>query len=166
MTVTLYDTTVPLFITNVKMIKTIIEKGREKFSSNESELLESKLVEGMGGFIFQIQRISDTAKGLAVRAGNVAPVALPDNEKTFADVQARLQKTVDILESIKEDDFNASAEKTIKVPSAKLGAIDMSGRDYVVKFAIPNFFFHVCMTYALLRKAGVDVGKDDFLCRN
>lgn len=123
-----------------------------------------QLIADMGGLPYQIQRVSDTAKGVAVRAGGVSPVSLPDNETTFAQLQERIQKTLDILESIKEADMNASEEKEIVLPS-RAGEIKMTGKEYILKFAIPNFFFHVCMAYAILRKEGVDVGKSDYLGR-
>jgi hypothetical protein len=118
----------------------------------------------MGGLPYQIQRVSDTAKGVATRAGGVAPVSLPDNETTFPQLQERIQKTLEILESIKEADMNVNEDKEIVLPS-RSGEIKMSGKEYILNFAIPNFFFHVCMAYAILRKEGVDVGKGDYLGR-
>ena len=61
--------------------------------------------------------------------------------------------------------MNANEEKEVVLPSRKLGPIKMTGKEYISKYAIPNFFFHVCMVYAILRKEGVDVGKNDYLGR-
>lgn len=165
MTLTLYEITIPVFITNLKTVSKLVEKGRLHFSTNESALLESKLIADMDGFIAQIQRISDTAKGVAVRSGGVAAISLPDDETTFPQLEERIQKTIKILESVKEADMNSSEEKEIVLQSQKFGAIKMTGKEYILKYAIPNFFFHVCMTYAILRKEGVDVGKNNYLGR-
>lgn len=161
MPLTLYEISIPVFITNLKNLSKFLEKGRLHASSNESALIEAKLIADMGGLPYQIQRVSDTAKGVAVRAGGVAPVSLPDNETTFPQLQERIQKTIDILEGIKEETMNASEEKEIVLPRE----IKLTGKEYLLKFAIPNFFFHVCMAYAILRKEGVDVGKNDYLGR-
>ena len=162
MTLTLYEITIPVFITNLKIVSKLVEKGRLHFANNESVLLESKLIADMNGFIAQIQRISDTAKGVAVRAGGVAPISLPDDETTFSQLQDRIQKTIEILESVDKDVLNGSEEKEISRQTSS-GLLKMTGKDFMLKVAIPNFFFHVCMAYAILRKEGVDVGKSDYL---
>lgn len=164
MPLTLYEISVPVFITNLKNLSKFLEKGRLHFSSKESALVEAKLIADMGGLSYQIQRVSDTAKGVAVRAGGAAPVSLPDNETTFPQLQERIAKTIEILESVKEAEMNASEEKEVVLPS-RSGEIKMSGKQYILKFAIPNFYFHVCTAYAILRKEGVDVGKADYLGR-
>ena len=158
MTVTLYDVTIPVFIANLKNLSKFLEKGRLHASPNESSLIEAKLIADMAGLPYQIQRVSDTAKGVAVRSGGVDPVALADTETTFPQLQERIQKTIEILESVKEEDMNASETKEVEFGQRKA-----SGKDYILKFAIPNFFFHVCIAYAILRKEGVDVGKKDYL---
>jgi hypothetical protein len=164
MPLSLYEVSIPVFIKHLNMLSKILEKGRIHASSNEAGLLESKLISDMGGLIYQIQRVSDTSKGVATRAGGVAPVSLPDNETTFPQLQERIQKTIEVLNSVKEETMNASEEKEISMPTRN-GEIKMSGKEYILNFAIPNFFFHVCMTYAILRKEGVDIGKNDYLGR-
>lgn len=165
MTLSLYEVTVPVFIANLKSLSKFLEKGRVHASSNESALIESKLVADMANLSYQIQRVSDTAKGVAVRAGGVAPISLPDTETTFAQLQERIQKTIEILEGVNEETMNGSEEKEIELPTSRTETTKLSGKNYILNFAIPNFFFHVCMTYAILRKEGVDVGKNDFLGR-
>jgi hypothetical protein len=165
MPITLHEATVAVFITNLKNLSKFLEKGRLHASSNESTLIEAKLIADMGGLPYQIQRVSDTAKGLAVRIGGVEPVSLTDNETTFPQLQERIQKTINILESIKEETINANEEKEVVLPS-RAGEVKFTGKSYALKFAIPNFFFHVVTAYAILRKEGVDVGKSDYLGRN
>jgi hypothetical protein len=164
MPLTLYEISIPVFITNLKNLSKFLEKGRLHFSSNESALIEAKLIADMGDLSYQIQRVSDTAKGVAARAGGVDPVPLPDNETTFPQLQERIQKTIEILERVKEADMNASEEKEI-VLQLRSGEVKTSGKPYILNFAIPNFFFHLCTAYAILRKEGVDVGKSDYLGR-
>lgn len=162
MTLGLYDIAIPPFIHGLKTLATILEKGRLHASGNEASLLESRLVADMAALPFQIQRISDTAKGCAVRAGKIEPVAMEDNETTFPELQARIAKTIEVLEKVdpKVMDGMEDGEVVLKLRG---GDGKFTGKEYVLKFAIPNFYFHLCMAYAILRKEGVPVGKIDYL---
>lgn len=117
----------------------------------------------MGNLIYQIQRVSDIAKGLAVRAGKAEPVVLEDKETTMEELHSRIERTIQILEKVKETDF-AAEDAEVKFVSPKLN-MEFTGKSYVLEFAIPNFFFHFVTAYNLLRKEGVQIGKMDFLGR-
>ncbi len=94
-------------------------------------------------------------------AGSEAP-AFADDEKTLADLRQRVAKTIDYLKSVPAAQIVGSDAKDISVPR-RTGSITMSGEAYLKHFALPNFFFHVTTTYALLRHNGVELGKMDFL---
>lgn len=162
MTLGLYDITIPPFIHGLKALSAILEKGRLHASADEASLIESRLIADMGALPFQIQRISDTAKGCAVRVGKAEPVPMEDNETTFPELRARIVKTIEVLENVdpKSMDGMEDAEVVMKL---RAGERKLTGRDYVLKYAIPNFYFHLCMAYAILRKEGVPVGKTDYL---
>jgi uncharacterized protein len=162
MTLGLYDITIPPFIHGLKSLSAILEKGRLHASADEASLLESRLIADMGGLIFQIQRISDTAKGTAVRVGKVEPVAMEDHETTFAELQARIAKTIEFLETVDPKSMDGMEDGEV-IMKWRGGERKFSGREYVFKYAIPNFYFHLCMAYAILRKEGVPVGKLDYL---
>ncbi|KUJ07144.1 uncharacterized protein LY89DRAFT_691946 [Mollisia scopiformis] len=170
MAITLYEITVPVFIKNLKTLSKCLEKGvaftkDDGAKISEAGLAESRLIEDMGNLVYQIQRVSDTAKGLAQRIGGVEPVVLEDNEKTFPDLFTRIQKTIEVLEGVKPEHINAQEEAEV-VMKTRSGETKWKGKDYALTFAIPNFFFHVVTAYALLRKEGVPVGKADYLGRN
>jgi hypothetical protein len=162
MTLSFYEITIPPFIRGLKVLSAILEKGRLHASADEASLTESRLIADMGALPFQIQRISDTAKGCAVRVGKVEPVPMEDNETTFPELQARIAKTIEVLEKVdpKSMDGMEDAEVVMKV---RAGEKKFTGRNYVLNFAIPNFYFHLCTAYAILRKEGVPVGKADYL---
>ena len=162
MTLALYDITIPPFIHGLKSLSAILEKGRLHSSADEASLLESRLIADMGGLIFQIQRISDTAKGTAVRVGKVESVAMEDNETTFAELQARIAKTIEFLETVDPKSMDGMEDGEVIMKRGG-GERKFSGKEYVFKYAIPNFYFHLCMAYAILRKEGVPVGKLDYL---
>jgi hypothetical protein len=116
----------------------------------------------MGALSFQIQRISDTAKGCAVRVGKVEPVPLQDNETTFPELQARIAKTIEVLEKVDSKTMDGMQDEEV-VMKMRDGERKFLGRNYVLNYAIPNFYFHLCMAYAILRKEGVQIGKMDYL---
>jgi uncharacterized protein len=162
MTLGLYDITIPPFIRGLKTLSAILEKGRLHASADEASLLESRLIADMGALPFQIQRISDTAKGCAVRVGKIEPVAMEDNETTFPELQARISKTIEVLEKVDPKSMDSMEDGEV-IMKLRVGERKLTGRNYVLNYAIPNFYFHLCMAYAILRKEGVPVGKMDYL---
>jgi hypothetical protein len=163
----LYDVTIPAFLRGFATLSAILEKGRayaDEQGWDESELTEARLIEDMAPLTAQVQRCSDTAKGLAVRIGQVETVAMADEEVTLDDLQARIEKTVQFLREVPREAFEGreEAEVVLQTPS---GDIPFTARDYAIGFAIPNFYFHLTTAYDLLRMKGVPIGKLDYLGR-
>jgi len=161
----LYDVTVPVFIRSLKNLDAFLAKGGEWFAEQgrpESELTGARLIEDMHPFTAQIQRASDTAKGVVARLTGAEVPGMPDEEVTIADLRARIARTIAVLEGARREDFDGKEDKSVEIwtPNAMLL---FNGKSYVLEFAIPNFFFHVTAAYALLRKEGVPVGKVDYL---
>jgi hypothetical protein len=112
-------------------------------------------------FARQVQIACDTAKISAARlAGKEAP-AHPDTEQTLDELRARVKSVIEYLDGFSEADFRDAATRVITQPRWE-GKV-MSGADYFLEHAMPNFFFHATHAYALLRQAGVPIGKRDFL---
>jgi uncharacterized protein len=166
----LYDVVVPPFITGLETLTHLLETAQENSKSSTSEILpeaklcESKLIEDMGNLVYQIQRISDTAKGSVVRLAGVENVPMADDETSFADMHERITKTIKVLQDAPKE-WPGAEERDVVLRTAK-GERKFTGADYVQKYAVPNFYFHLCMAYAILRKEGVPVGKADYLGRN
>jgi len=163
--VSFYDIVVPMLITNIASTKAILKKGEEHATSSGAgadSLLHARLIDDMKDLIFQIQRISDTVKNGLARTGVIENVAIADNEKTFADLYARLDKTLELLQSVKKEDFDSKENAEVALP-IRGNQYKFTGVKYWSNYAVPNFFFHVSMAYALLRKQGVPIGKMDFL---
>ncbi len=110
----------------------------------------------------QVQRACDAAKLAVTRLAQLQPVPMEDKEQSFDELQARIAATIAVLERAPADamDGRENAEIELKTPNRTLV---FTGRDYLLDFAMPNFFFHVTMAYALLRMKGVPVGKLDYL---
>ncbi len=133
---------------------------------DESVFLTSRLSPDMFPFTRQIQIACDFAKGAAARLAGQEVPAWADDEKSIADLKARIAKTAAFIKAISADAFKGSDDKTLKI---KLGRnapeTDMAGKDYLAKVVLPNFYFHATAAYALLRHNGVELGKGDFLNR-
>ena len=109
----------------------------------------------------QVQVACDTAKTAAARlAGKEAP-AHPDTEATIAELRARVRTVITYLDGFSAKDFEGAATRSITQPRWE-GKV-MTGHDYFLEHALPNFFFHVTTVYALLRHNGVGIGKRDYL---
>ena len=161
----LYDVSVPVFIRALENMDAFLAKGADWFAEQgrpESELTTARLIADMAPLTGQIQRASDSAKGVAVRVGGVDNVSMADEEVTIADLRARIAKTIDFLKATPREGFDGKDDARIEVKTPNRTMI-FTGRDYVLGFVIPNFFFHVTTAYALLRKEGVPVGKMDYL---
>lgn len=144
-----------------KHLLTIAEKYAADNGKSESEILGLALAPDMFPFTRQIQSISDNTKGLASRIGGVTAPSMPDTETTFAELQARLDKTLEFVTSVKPMDSDAIDALEITFPWVPGKAI--KGHDCVLLMGVPNIFFHLSMAYANLRVIGVPVGKTDYL---
>ncbi len=124
--------------------------------------LASRLYPDMLPFTAQVQIATDTAKGAGARLANVEIPKFEDGEVSFADLQARLDKTVAFLDTLSEAQFDGADTRTITLKLRDRNR-DFTGADYLTTWANPNFFFHVTTAYALLRHGGVEIGKTDYL---
>ncbi len=165
MTFSAYDITVPVFTRGFANLAAVLGKGlahAEAEGIDPADFVEARLVADMDPLRAQIQRASDTAKACAARLTGIAPPSFPDEERSFADLQARIDKTVVFLNGVDAAAF-AGAEDRPVVLRTRAGEIHFVGRDYILQHALPNFFFHVTTAYAILRHKGVAIGKRDYL---
>lgn len=161
----LYDVSIPPFIRALTNMKAFLEKARAHAAAqgwDEAELTGARLIDDMRPLTAQIQRATDTAKFLAVRVGGAENVAMADEEVTFADLAARIERTIDFLKAAPREGFDGKEDAEVVLTTPR-GDTKFRGRDYVLGFAIPNFYFHVTTAYAILRMKGVPVGKLDYL---
>ncbi len=165
MSISLYDTTVPVFLRGLANLAAVLEKGRAFGTGEgipEAELLDARLAPDMVSLAGQVQRASDTAKFAAVRIGGVANERFADDEASFADLQARIARTRAFLESVPRAAIDGKEDATISVNIGRT-PVTIATQDYALSFALPNFFFHVTTAYDLLRSRGVPLGKMDYI---
>jgi hypothetical protein len=124
-------------------------------------LLGMRLAPDQHPLVRQIQASCDGAKFGAARLAGKDPPSHPDTEQTIAEIRQRIQKTVAYLETFSAKDFEGAGERKVTLPW--LEGKHMVGDDYLVEMVVPNLMFHLTTTYAILRHAGVDLGKRDYL---
>lgn len=156
----LYTFTVPLFSKSLNGLRACIQKA-QAFGVDESVLMNDALFPDMFPFVRQVQIACDNAKGATARLGGVAIPSFPDTETTLDHLIQRIDATVAFVESIPASAFEGAEERQVTLPYFKDKY--MTGFDYAREYALPNFFFHVTIAYGLMRKAGVPLGKADFM---
>ncbi|AUW59281.1 DUF1993 domain-containing protein [Sphingobium sp. SCG-1] len=165
MSLSLYDVSVPVFIRGLQNLSAILEKGRAWANDKDmahTSLLNARLFEDMAPLTAQIQRASDTAKFAVVRVAQIEGVAMADDEQSFDELQNRITRTIAFLETVPAQSMDGRDEAKVVLPTPH-GAMTFTGRNYLLSFALPNFFFHVTTAYAILRHEGVPVGKLDYI---
>lgn len=125
--------------------------------------LTLRLAPDMLPFPKQIQIASDAAKGCMARLSGQEPPRFEDNEATLDELIARLQRTRDYVLSVPADAIDGTEGREITIPRRSGDPLKFDGHTYLRHFALPNFYFHATTTYALLRHAGVPLGKNDYL---
>ncbi|EUC45617.1 hypothetical protein COCMIDRAFT_95161 [Bipolaris oryzae ATCC 44560] len=154
-------------ISALKNTLAFIKKGHEHALTNKIDpetFLTASLHPDMKDFRFQIYRLTDAVKFMPSRINPaLETITLPDDEKTFEELEARIEKTIKYLEKFQPADFEGKEadELVVKFPSGL--QISLPAVEYVYKFAHPNMWFHMTTAYGILRMKGVDIGKFDFV---
>lgn len=161
----MYAASVPTFAHALKNLSAILDKG-EKYAEEkkfDSEILvSSRLAPDMFALARQVQIATDVIKGGVARLAGVEIPSFPDTETTFEALQARITKLQTFLDGIKPAQIDGTENKIITL-SVGGNELKFEGQAYLLSFVIPNVYFHITTTYAILRHNGVPVGKMDFL---
>lgn len=165
MNFSIYEASVPVFRQMLGSLSSLLHKAEAHAKANcmdVNELLEASLAPDMFSFTRQIQIACDHAKGCAARLAGVDNPKFEDTEKTVAELQERIRKTLAFVNSVSAEQFVGAEDRDIQLvfPWA---TYDFKGSRYLTYWALPNFFFHATTAYDLLRYKGVPVGKADFL---
>ena len=126
-----------------------------------SVLVQSRLAPDMFALVRQVQAACDSAKYAAARTAGKEPPVHPDTEQTLEELRARVASVESYLDSFAPADFAGADSRTVSLP--RWEGKSMTAQDYFCQHALPNFYFHLAMAYAILRHNGVDLGKRDYL---
>ena len=165
MSISMYQASVPVLIRSLTNLRAILVKAAAHAEARKIEpatLLNSRLYPDMFTLTRQVQTASDMAKSCASRLAGVEPPKFEDNEASFADLLARLDKTIAHLKTFKPEQIDGSEDRAIELKTPR-GPLNFKGMPYLLYFLMPNFFFHVATAYGILRHNGVELGKLDYL---
>lgn len=164
MSPTYFTLTVPVFTKSLENLKHFLQKGLEHAEVNgvaESDFLAFKLAPDMFPLSRQIQIVTDNAKGAVARLAAVEPMKIEDTESTAAELMNRIDTVIAHIATFTPEQFTAAGEVMVTLPYYPGKYMEAS--DYLTEFAIPNFFFHLNMAYAIIRSSGVALSKGDYL---
>ena len=165
MAISIYDQSITAMssaLTNLAGIVAKAEAHADEHGIEHAALLNARLFPDMHLFIKQIQIASDTAKGGAARLSGVEVPSWEDDETSFADVRARIQKTVDFLARFEPEMLEGAESREVEI-TFKGGSVKMDGKSHLLDFVLPNLYFHITTAYNILRHNGVAIGKRDYL---
>lgn len=165
MQISMYQAAVPPFARVLSNFATILEKAAAHCDAKKIDpavLVNARLFPDMFPLVRQVQIASDSAKGGAARLAGLEPPAFEDSEATFAELIDRLRRTVAFLDTLREEQFAGSEDRTVSWKT-RSASRSMQGLPYLLTHVTPNVYFHVTTAYNILRHSGVEIGKQDFL---
>jgi hypothetical protein len=167
MALSFYDISVPVFVRGLGQLSHVLDKGlahAQAAGLDPAELVNARLAPDMFTLAGQVQSASDASKlGTARIAGLTAP-SFPDDETTYAELQARVAKTIDFLRGVDRTQVDGAEAREV-VMKVRGNELKFTAERYLLQFALPNFFFHVTTAYGVLRHRGVPLSKLDYLGR-
>jgi len=165
MSISLYDFSIPALTRGLANLSGLLDKAEAHAAAKKYDsavLAQARLFPDMHPLVRQVQITCDTAKGAAARLAGVDVPKHEDTEVTFADLKARVAKTADFVKSISAAQLENAENRSIELKFPN-GAWKFTAVGYLTDFVLPNFYFHISMVYALLRKNGIEIGKADYL---
>ncbi|HSW11268.1 MAG TPA: DUF1993 family protein [Solimonas sp.] len=167
MSLSMYSASVPLFQRALGNLRNCLDKAAahaEARKIDPAALLGFRLYPDMFPLSRQVQIAADMAKGCAARLAGVDVPKYEDNEASFAELAARIDKTLVFIGGFGAAQIDGSEDKPIQLKTPR-GELNFSGQQYLQVFALPNVYFHCSTAYNILRHNGVELGKQDFLGR-
>lgn len=165
MTLSMHQATVPVFVRALSNLADVLEKGGQHAQArnvSDEVLLQTRLIPDMLPLIKQIQIACDMATRGTARLAGVEPQTFEDNETTLTQVYSRIEGSIDYIKSFTPEQIDGSESRAIHL-KMRNGELDFEGQAYLLQFLIPNLFFHCTTAYDILREAGTDIGKADFI---
>jgi len=166
MAISMYTASVPVLIQMLDSLSEVLSKAEAHATEKNIEpeiFLQSRLFPDMFALVRQVQIAADFAKGIAGRLAETDLPAYEDNEQSFTDLQERIAKTKAFITSLEVAKFEESENRDIVLRPGTPKEKKLSGHAYLLNYGLPQFFFHVTTTYAILRHNGVVLGKKDYM---
>lgn len=165
MTISLHQASIPVFLRALKNLRHVLEKG-EAFAAEKGVepevLLQQRLIVDMLPLVRNVQIAGDLAKNGACRLAGIEPPKFEDAETTFAQLYERIERVLGLIRDILPAQVDGNEARQVTMQT-RTGELTMDAQSYLLHFSIPNLFFHCATSYAILREAGVPIGKMDFM---
>jgi hypothetical protein len=166
MSMSMYGASVPLFRKTLANLAHILSKAEADTAARKFDpaaLTQFRLAPDMLPFTAQVRIACDAAKLCVARLSGIDAPKFDDTEQTLPELRDRIAKTLAYLEAVSPAAVDGTELKELVIPAGRDRTRNMTGEDYLRHWALPNFFFHVTMAYAILRHNGVPLGKSDYL---
>ncbi len=166
MSITMYAASVPVFQQLLGALGDVLAKTETHVADKKIDpnaLLQSRLFPDMFIFTRQVQIACDFAKGVSARLAQVEVPVYEDKEQSFEELRALVARTLAFLGGLDASRFDGSEDRTIVTRPGTPRERTFTGQAYLLTYGLPQFFFHVTTTYALLRHNGIEIGKRDYM---
>lgn len=169
MNISMHNASVDVFVRLLTNLGAILDKAEKWVAARNIEpqaILQARLAPDMFSFTRQVQIATDMAKGTAARLAGQDPPRFEDNETSFAELKARVARTIEFLQGLPPSAFEGAGTRDISLTVGRADnrrTLQFKGLDYLQGFGTPNFYFHYSMAYALLRHNGLELGKPDYI---
>lgn len=166
MTISLYQASAPVFLRALSNLRHVLEMGEAHATAKNvapAVLLNTRLIPDMLPLLNQVQIATDLAKNGCARLAGVDPLKFNDDESSFSQLYARIDRAVEYIKTFAPEQIDGGETRTVTITTRAAGELKFDGQGYLLYFALPNLYFHVTTAYAILRQAGVALGKRDFM---
>jgi len=165
MPISLHQASIPVFLRALTNLRHVLERG-EAFATEKEiapeVLLQQRLIVDMLPLVRNVQIACDLAKNGACWLAGIEPPKFEDTETTFAQLYERIERVLALIRGITPDQVDGQEARQVTMQT-RMGELTMDAQSYLLHFSIPNVFFHCTTSYAILRVAGVPIGKMDFM---
>lgn len=166
MKISMHSMAIETFVPMLRSMAEVLDKGAAHARAkgiDPSELADARLAPDMFTLIQQVQQATNHAKDSTARLTGAQALTFDDSERTIHDLKSRIARTIEYLNGVPASAFEGAEGREVKIPVPNVGAIEMNGLQFLRDWAIPHFYFHVVTGYDILRNAGVQIGKRDYL---
>ncbi len=165
MSISMYSSSVPVFVRALTNLSNVLKKGEAHAKAKDAQpdaLLQQRLIFDMLPLVKQVQIACDMGARGAARLAGEEPKSFEDNETTLEQVYARIDAAIAYIKSFKAEQIDGSEERKIHL-KMRNGEMNFTGKEYLLGFTLPNLYFHCTTAYDILRVAGTQLGKTDFI---
>ena len=159
-----YESSIPVFLHYLNQLAKLVEKAEAycaEMGTDQTSVLQARLSRDMHPFRSQVQIADDFALRTCAALANIPKPDYGADEVTLAGLRTRIARTTALLRGLSAAQFDG-ADAKIVTSQAGNANLTLTGLEFVSHYALPNFFFHLSISYAILRHVGVNIGKEDF----